>query len=866
MSPHVLSDPPDRASSWKIHVYAHTHWDREWYQPFERFRMQLVAAIDLLIDTLRERDDFPTFVLDGQTIVIDDYLAIRPEREAQLAELIATGRIEVGPWYILPDEFLVSGESIVRNLLEGRRRSERLGRCTNIGYLPDPFGHIAQLPQILRGFGIDSMIFSRGMGDEFPQLGNEFRWFAPDRRSSVLALVQTATYTNGYCNAEVLSKAHVGGDVPLHVTPDELAPMLASKLAGQARSSVLLFAAGCDHETVNPWLPDLVRDMQAGFVNAHIEIGGLAAYVNAVRASLDASGVELASHAGELRGALHAPILAAIFSARIPLKQDNVLVQSMLERVVEPVVSIASAVGLRRADTGMLDHAWRLAMQNQPHDSIGGCSVDETHLDMPGRTRAALQVAEGMVEDVIIAAGLEQDAVVFNPHPVPCSAVVQRADGSWRHVSHLPGLSLQPLDDASSSAGVARVVTQRSIASDCMSVDVAPDGRVRIVNEQSAAVCHDAVTFVDVGDVGDEYDFSPGRGQLIAKFISAEAGSDCRGEAHIDLIHELVIPERADTAHHVTIPIRTRLQVVDGQPWVECTVSFTNTACDHRLRMRSLLDAKIASTHGDGHFAWTRRDPRPAAPKVTWAQQPVPSQYCESGVAATTEEGHGCAFLTRGLHEYEAVELDDGSSGVELTLLRSVGWLSRDTIEGRPGHAGPALSTPGAQCIGAHRLELAIVPFTADEVHLIPAHARRFAAPIHVIKPINSELRQHSGQQARERDVRAARQLDDTQRAEVVRRLAAGMLSVEGAVELSAVKPASDGSGDLIVRVFNPHASDTTSTIICGWSVASVTIARLDEQVDTAADVCSIARHGDRTVISCSVPACGITTLRLVSG
>ncbi len=102
-----------------LHLISHTHWDREWYQPFQIFRIRLVHLIDNLLAIMKNDPDYAHFMLDGQTIVLEDYLQIRPENEKYLKELIKQGRILIGPWYILPDEFLVSPEATIRNLLRG---------------------------------------------------------------------------------------------------------------------------------------------------------------------------------------------------------------------------------------------------------------------------------------------------------------------------------------------------------------------------------------------------------------------------------------------------------------------------------------------------------------------------------------------------------------------------------------------------------------------------------------------------------------------------------------------------------------------------------------------------------------------------
>src|SRR5437763_136072 len=129
-----------------IHVVSHTHWDREWYLTREQFRLRLVALVDRLLDLLDNEPAYKYFHLDGQTIVLEDYLEIRPEQHARLRRAIASGRILIGPWYVMPDEFLVSGESIVRNLARGHRIAREFASPMPVGYLPDVFGHVAQMP------------------------------------------------------------------------------------------------------------------------------------------------------------------------------------------------------------------------------------------------------------------------------------------------------------------------------------------------------------------------------------------------------------------------------------------------------------------------------------------------------------------------------------------------------------------------------------------------------------------------------------------------------------------------------------------------------------------------------------------------
>src|SRR5690606_38050555 len=147
-------------------VVPHVHWDREWYEPFEVMRFHLVRFLDELVDTLEAEPDLPAFLLDGQAVIVEDYLEVRRAQRDRLTALVRAGRLRPGPFYVQPDEFHVSGEGLVRNLLIGCRVSAELGWVMREGYLPDTFGHVHQLPQILRGFGISTFYAMRGFGQD----------------------------------------------------------------------------------------------------------------------------------------------------------------------------------------------------------------------------------------------------------------------------------------------------------------------------------------------------------------------------------------------------------------------------------------------------------------------------------------------------------------------------------------------------------------------------------------------------------------------------------------------------------------------------------------------------------------------------
>jgi len=818
--------PPSvpNAAGWRVHVYAHTHWDREWYRTHERFRMQMVGVVDRILRVLDSDPRFTTFVLDGQTIVLEDYLDVRPEEEPRVRRLVRAGRLEVGPWYVLPDEFLVSAESLVRNLLEGRRVAARFGDPLAVGYLPDPFGHVAQLPALLRGFGIDNAIFSRGMGDEFARTGSEFRWESPDG-TDVLAIVQTSPYTNGYCNAELFGR----GNSPRHAQPYEAAAELAPYLVDRARTDVLLFAAGCDHETVQPLLPDVVDQLAVQFPDADVRITGLDAVVVSVRDAerrLAAGGTHLERYAGELRGSRHAPILSSIFSARVPLKQQNDHVQMFLERHVEPLVAIAVAAGVRPARDvePFLRRAWRLVLENHPHDSIGGCSIDRVHLEMPARTLRAVSICHGLVEDLRIALDLGAAAVVHDAMGI--GGIAERADGT--PVAIAPGAlgMLVPLATAAVVEG-AEIVDSDTIRAGGLSAHVraAANGSAACLVIRTADA-ETVLEWIDEGDSGDEYDFGAIRGDapIVARIDRWTTRMGGPGVAELEVVHVIDLPAglTADRSARARATVRheilTRVRVSASSPLAQLVTTFDNAADDHRLRLRASIEGSVSEITALGHFDEVPRPVRPTAPEVPWKQDPPGLDHCLGAVRL--EADTPVLLVGRGVHEYEARHIEHVTA-VELTGLRSVGWLSRDDIAGRPGHAGPGLATPDAQCRGPHRLELAV---GVGETATFDA-ARAFLAPPMVFEAFGVEALQESGALARARDIG-----EDTPAGALERMRAVGLEITGDDVVVSTCKLADDGSGDLVIRWWAPRtATRPRARIRVAAPVASVVRTRLDE-------------------------------------
>jgi len=311
-----------------IHLVPHTHWDREWYRPFQSCRMQLVDLVDRVLDMLEAEPDF-AFTLDGQLATIDDYLEIRPEQADRIRGHVKSGRLAIGPWQILMDEFLVSGETIVRNLEIGWHAAEAFGGAMPVGYLPDMFGHVAQMPQILRRAGIRHAVVWRGVPAAIDR--HAFDWVAPDG-STVRAEYLVGGYGNG---------------AYLLAIPDRLADKVARYVAASRpfygdRSILAMY--GTDHAVPSPALARIVADANAARGDIVVRIETLTDYIRAFDASVadpDSPDPEVAPvWTGELRSAARANMLMNVTSARIDIKAAAARAERTLERYAEPLAAL----------------------------------------------------------------------------------------------------------------------------------------------------------------------------------------------------------------------------------------------------------------------------------------------------------------------------------------------------------------------------------------------------------------------------------------------------------------------------------------------------------------------------------------------
>lgn len=379
----------------KVYIISHSHWDREWYMAYEQHHMRLIELIDDLLELFEVDPSFNSFHLDGQTIILDDYLQVRPEKRQAIQQAINEGKLRIGPFYILQDDFLISSESNVRNMLIGMEESRKLGTPVMLGYFPDTFGNMGQTPQLMKQAGISAAAFGRGVkpigfdnqvleAENYSSQYSEMWWKGPD---------QTAIF--GLLFANWYSK---GNEIP--VEKEAALAFWKQKLADAeqyASTNHLLMMNGVDHQPVQKDISKAIHLANELFPDYEFIHSNFTDYLEAVQKDVpeDLGSVEGELTSQETDGWY---TLANTASARVYLKQWNTKVQRQLENITEPLATIAYEVS-GNYPHDQLDYAWKTLMQNHPHDSICGCSVDSVHREMIPRFEKADEVGKYLAQD-----------------------------------------------------------------------------------------------------------------------------------------------------------------------------------------------------------------------------------------------------------------------------------------------------------------------------------------------------------------------------------------------------------------------------------------------------------------------------------
>ncbi len=408
-----------------------THWDREWYQAFEGFRHRLVAIMDAALATLEGDPRIACFHFDGQTSALEDWLEIRPEAEPRVRALAAQGRFLVGPWYTMPDLFLTSAESQLRNLEKGLAIADAFGGALREGYVCDLFGFHSQVPQLLRLAGIGSAFLFRGAGDAGGVLPRRFRWASADGAEVLCHRFTDDTYCEFFAKVRNADRSR-GLPIDVEAAADRGAAWLRDSCADQP-GRVALAMDGSDHADLDPQIADLVAAINKRVGWGEVRIASLADYARRMADERPA-----AEHRGELRFCatkVGTPnwLIQNTLSSHPKLKRWNRRVETLLTRWAEPFELCARTPGGRDDGPAFFGRAWTWLLQNHAHDSICGCSIDAVHLDMEYRFRQAETIGEEVLGaalatvagvSAVAAPGDGIHLALFNATPAARAAVV----------------------------------------------------------------------------------------------------------------------------------------------------------------------------------------------------------------------------------------------------------------------------------------------------------------------------------------------------------------------------------------------------------------------------------------------------------
>jgi mannosylglycerate hydrolase len=774
-----------------VAVVVQTHWDREWYYPHQTFVARLLAVMSRVADQL-EQGVLTSFLFDGQTAAYEDLLAnAEPAMVRRIQLLVREGRIVLGPWYIMADEFLVSGESLIRNLEIGIADATTAGNCQRVGYLPDTFGHVGQMPQILRNFGIDSAVMWRGVDSPVA----EFEWKAPNGDS-----VGGVFLTQGYYQH------------PLNVADWKTAlNNYLALIAPRSQAHELLLTQGGDHLQSHSNIAARMAEYNATQSQYKLVQSTLAAHVDAV---LSETAGKRATIAGELRNNAQAFVLPDVLSTRRYLKRLNQEAEYRMSHIVEPLFVCLLANGDTAAyPAKYIEDTWRLIIQQQAHDSICGCSVDEVHREMETRY---VQIGQRLDALMAMAARIggfiadeqhgggdpfadDQKFSLFNPLLatvrgwVPVSLFLRGELAHSLTITDIGGnviasevqsatpdaIFYSPTDDfpdklaghryevvmqcelaaltTTSFEVTAQTTTTvsadsldntRSIENQYLSVQLGADGQLRITQKENGQTLSPLLSVLSELDAGDCYNFSPPPVQSIthASHWQLVSQRTCKAMQEMNLTLSMELPagleggRKQASAQSVINTAELRLRLYADCAHLDAKLVWVNRARDQRTRLLLPMDTEVSHTHGDSAFDWVSRP-------VVHAQYPATPSRQEMTPAVfptlSAIQAGNLLFCHQAMQEAEVVTYQ-GRTWLGLTMVRSVGWMSRRDLVTRGVGAGPDMETLDAQCLRTETFSFQVC-FTDAATHplaqaaackhrpvLLRGHAHEAMQPINV--------------------------------------------------------------------------------------------------------------------------------------
>ncbi|WP_340372916.1 glycoside hydrolase family 38 C-terminal domain-containing protein [Peribacillus sp. FSL E2-0218] len=734
----------------EVHVLNHTHWDREWYETFEEFRYKLRNGL-CYVQGLLDSGNLDNFFLDGQTIVLEDYQEIVSQDEYErLVTFIKEGKIEVGPWYLLADEFLVSGESILKNLEIGIKKSKAYQSAYNIGYLPDTFGHNSQMPQIFKGYNIDTAIVWRGaISSAF-----ENTWEGADG-SKVFTFV--LPLFEGYYQTFLKHDDYV------EKTKTYLESNSPYLTYGRA-----LVMNGADHTYTCPDINERINELNACYKEIEFKQSLMSHYVQSF------SGKEpVETIVGEQRDPSKIFILPGVYSTRSYLKNQN---QMCEDQAIGTLEALNVWTNGNTNSSQFIEYVWKLILQNQPHDSICGCSVDEVHTEMETRTQKVLSAIRQFSKDtlnneypfeylndkiendylyvmnntpvagiypvktqILIPAALDLGGItlIYEDEEIAIDLIKkEKREVFLRHILAEPHYAEYVIYDVSfvlpfdgvetkririervcMEAEGIKIVDESEIDNEFYHIQCSNNGII-ITDLETNKVYENQHQFLSSLDAGDAYNYSPPVNDPYSLAIVKGVSDIVKGKSYqsMTLHYEMKLPASLNenrtgpSEEYVVNKMTTTITLHQGRRFISFKTVIHNQAKDQKLRI-GFATSKADESYGDTAFDLVKRQTiREKVWDMPKNKEAVMNQYPTLSTVLAMEH----QLVHRGLQEYE-VDHFQGNDFIFLTMVRSVGWLSRRDLRTRGNGAAPGFETPGAQCLGTYEFEYGLVLGTSHQ-------------------------------------------------------------------------------------------------------------------------------------------------------
>ncbi len=752
-----------------VHIVPHMHWDREWYFTTEESRILLVNNMEEIMERLETDENYPHYVLDGQTAILEDYFDIKPENKERVKKLVEQGKLIVGPWYTQTDEMVVGAESIVRNLLYGLKDSRELGEPMMIGYLPDSFGQSEKLPQILNGFDINRAIFWRGASERHGSTKNNFYWKSESEGEVLVHLMPLGYAIGKYLPVE---------EEALRKRMSKYMPVLERGAVNDA----ILVANGHDQMPIQKDIYEVMDTMKKIYPDKTFFLSKYENVFEEVEQVKDLDTLQ-----GELLDGKYMRVHRSIFSSRADLKSSNTRIENKITNILEPLASLAHSFG-EEYHEGLIEAIWKELMKNHAHDSIGCCCSDIVHTDIENR----FHLAENKTDELIkfykrrIVDAMSMDIALdkltaFNLVSYARTTVVEGeiitkmknfdlVDGDGksyefevlsteivdaglidRQIVHygdydpfvrytvaiydtLPAMGFKTYIVVEKEGQLEAASQGTTTENEFYKIVVNKNGTLSITDKDTEKVYENVLLVEDGADDGDGYDFSELEDDFIltskdVKAVSSVVSTENKTVIEIDYTMETSKDLDSRKAKMVdgSFDMNLVVSLTKGSKIIDVKVTVDNRVKDHRVRL--LIPNGIGSKFSlsDNQFGEIKRPVYDSAmdvwEKEKWNERPD-SIYPFLSYVSTDAKG-SMAVLSNSVREYEII--GDDYDVIAITLFRCVGFLGKEELYRRPGRpSGIKMPTPDSQLLGVNCYELAL---TTDCSNLAKV-AKEYTTPV----------------------------------------------------------------------------------------------------------------------------------------